>query len=333
MLGKLCRVAVEDVGLRTARLNTSPVNRTEKLVSVVVCTHDRMAFLPSCLRSLRDQSCARRDYEVVVVDSACSDETPVWARDFCAAHEGFAYLREEQAGLSRARNSAQRIVRGRYVAFIDDDAQAEPDWIERLVAGFGECGAAPDAVGGEIEPIWGGEEPSWLDDTFRRYLTAGLGWSDVPVFLQPPQWICEANSAYRRDVLERFGPWPEDLGRKGSTLLSNENLINLKIFASGGRIFFDPRVRVRHYIHPDRLTKTWMRRRCFWQGVSEAVVVARYREVAWPDKRNDLRLPTAREDWARLLDDSGPDAAFRQACHRAYDLGYFLQVAGMVEGR
>jgi glycosyltransferase involved in cell wall biosynthesis len=303
------------------------------VISVVVCTHDRAARLAECLASLRGQTMPAEAYEVLIADNASHDDTPEVAASFCRELAHFRYLPVPRLGLSVARNAGVRAAAGSYVAYIDDDAQAAPDWLQRLVAGFQGFAATPMAVGGEIEPWWEGPVPDWMDEVFQRFLAAGLGWSREPIFLAPPQWICEANSAYQREVLLRW-PWPEDLGRKGTSLLSNENLVNQRIFAAGGRIYFDPRALVRHRVSAHRLTKGWMRRRHFWQGISEAIVVARHPDVPWPRPDLDQEWrPTSREQWEALFDDARPAAELRGACHRLYLLGYLLQSAGLIDGR
>jgi len=309
------------------------MEETARALSIVVCTHNRLAHLQDCLASLACQSAEPGDFEVLVVDNASSDGTAGWARSFCAERPGFRYLREDRLGLSAARNAGQEAAQGRYVAFIDDDAEAFPDWVARLVAAFETIEPAPDAVGGEIEPVWGAPLPQWMDELFMRFLAAGLHWSSEAIFLQPPQWICEVNSAYRSEALRRYGPWPEDLGRKGTSLLSNENLINQRIYADGGRIYFDPAIRVRHHIHGHRLTKQWMRRRHFWQGISEARIVQGHPEVTWPLRWQEPWRPASKEEWDRLFDDARPDAEFRATCHRIYQIGFQLQTAGLIDGR
>lgn len=304
-----------------------------RMLSVIVCTHDRWPFLQRCLAGLAAQQASRQRFEVLVVDNASSDATPREARAFCEANPGFRYLREERLGLSRARNCGMDAAAGAYLAYIDDDAVPHADWVARLLAAFEQGNPLPHAVGGEIEPDWGAPPPSWLTPILRRFLSAELGWSKQAIWLQRTQWICETNSAYRRDVLRHYGRWPEDLGRRGNSLLSNENIINQRLLADGGRILFDPAIRVRHHIHADRVNPAWLKRRAFWQGVSEAVVARRYPAAGNPARKLDeMFFPVGRGDFQKLFDPKADPKDTEKLCFRLFDLGFQLQWYGLIEG-
>ena len=99
--------------------------------TVAVCTRDRPGDLSNCLVALsrlRDQG-----QEILVVDSASrSDET----RQVVAQFPQARYVRVERPGLDIARNRAMRDARHPIVAFTDDDAEPDPDWLYHLTQGF-----------------------------------------------------------------------------------------------------------------------------------------------------------------------------------------------------
>lgn len=107
------------------------------LVSVVVPTCNRRESLERCVEALSRQTYAR--YEVIVVDDCSTDDTPEFMRRFVADHSELdvRYLRSEtHAGANPSRNRGVREARGEFVAFLDNDCVADPDWLERLVRGF-----------------------------------------------------------------------------------------------------------------------------------------------------------------------------------------------------
>lgn len=302
-------------------------------LSVIVCTHNRWGFLERCLAALAAQQADPASFEVLVVDNASGDATPAKARAWCEAHANVRYLREERLGLSVARNCGMDAAQGLYLAYIDDDAAAYPDWVGRLLDAFEKSDPLPHAVGGEIDPDWGAPPPPWLTRTLKRFLTAEVGWSTERIWLEPTQWICETNAAYRRDVLRYYGRWPEDLGRRGGSLLSNENVVNQRLLRDGGRILFDPAIRVRHHIHADRLTPQWLKRRAFWQGVSEALIARRYPEALNPERKpEEMFFPVGRGDFSRLMDPKADPRETEQLCFKLFDLGFLLQWHGLIEG-
>jgi len=115
--------------------------------SVVICTRDRPERLEQCLEAV-----ARLDYprvDALIVDNAPSDSR---TRDL-AARRGVRYLVEPLPGLSRARNRGARACETEIVAFLDDDAIPEPDWLSALAAEF--MDPLVMAVAGRVRPFSG----------------------------------------------------------------------------------------------------------------------------------------------------------------------------------
>ena len=98
--------------------------------SVVVCTRHRVADLDRCLHGLRDLDYPR--YEVIIVDNTRGNAD---VRRLAEA-AGARCVVEPSVGLSRARNTGARTAKGELVAFIDDDAVAEPTWLRAHAAAF-----------------------------------------------------------------------------------------------------------------------------------------------------------------------------------------------------
>ena len=105
--------------------------------SVVVPTFNRSEILPRALQSVLSQSYT--DFELLVVDDGSSDETETVAQSFTDPR--LRYVRQENQGLSAARNFGVAHAKGEWVTFLDDDDQALPHWLEL----FAREGAAPDA--------------------------------------------------------------------------------------------------------------------------------------------------------------------------------------------
>lgn len=97
----------------------------------------------------------------------------------------------------------------------------------------------------------------------------------------------------------------------------------------GWNFFFDPAVIVNHSIHAERLTPRWLRKRMFWQGVSEYVILDYYRRsgLETVDKMN-LSLPLDRANWAFVNQDTtenlGPDM------EKFLALGFVMAMSGII---
>ncbi len=155
------------------------------------------------------------------------------------------------------------------IAYIDDDAIARPDWLANIARFFAGAGSDVAAVGGPVEPIWEIPRPRWLHDNLLGYVGV-LDWGDKTVEIGPRQSLIGCNVAYRKTAIEAIGAFRTDLGRQGHLLLSNEELdIHERLRAAGQRVFYSPDIQVRHRVPKSRLTPEWMRRRVFWQAISD----------------------------------------------------------------
>jgi GT2 family glycosyltransferase len=99
-------------------------------VSVVIVVFEAGPTLARCLAAVRAQSFT--DYEVILVDNASSDRT---AQAAVAADPAIRLIENDwNAGFAAAVNQAARTARGRWLALLNPDAFAEPEWLARLVA-------------------------------------------------------------------------------------------------------------------------------------------------------------------------------------------------------
>jgi len=269
------------------RLDASPMT---PVLSVVVCTLDQADYLRKALGSLFEQTLSRADYEVLVVDNGSTDST----KHVVASFPGFVnlrYLYDPVPGLSHARNLGWQQARGRYVAYLDDDAVASPRWLERIRDRFETLVPRPAGVGGRILGIWEAEKPAWLGDDLQPYLSI-VDWPASPMFLDESRfYLAGTNVCYARTALAECGGFPTDLGRKGLLLLSNEELWMQRILLSRGKpLWYDPEILVHHHIKAHRLTPDWFLERFFWQGVSDALLEDRLARSGVPPRFRPRRF-------------------------------------------
>jgi glycosyltransferase involved in cell wall biosynthesis len=182
---------------------------SELTVSIVVCTYNRAGLLKDALQSLVDQTLESTRFEVIVVDNNSNDPTEGVVRPFIERHNNFRYVREPEQGVSRARNRGYAEARGVYVAYIDDDARALPDWTERILNAFNTVRPEPVAVGGEIHPWYEKSPPGWFSDDLEIRT-----WGTEKGFLQPPRaksGFYGSNMAFRKSILESYGGFSAEL--------------------------------------------------------------------------------------------------------------------------
>lgn len=204
--------------------------------TVAVCTRDRPEDLTRCLHSL--QALRQEGQQMLVVDSASKEDT---TRQVADSFPGVRFVREDQPGLDRARNRALREASTEVVAFIDDDAAADPGWLHALLRNFDDP---------EVLCVTGLTMPSELEteaqETFERVYPFARGFARrvYDRWLIPParggRVGAGVNMALRRRVLAEIGPFDEALDAGTLTMSGGDNDMFSRILARGYRIVYDP---------------------------------------------------------------------------------------------
>ena len=300
-------------------------------ISVNLATHNRADLLEACLVNLCEQTLDPTRYEICVVNNACTDATPALVASVIARYprHRLFMVSEPVAGLSRARNCGIGATRAPLIADIDDDATANPDWLERFVTRFAELPPNVGVIGGEIIPVWQTPPPEWLNPYMKGILSAASNLGAVPRFIEPQEGLLECNTCYRREALESVGNFPVELGRVGDLLLSGEGAVNAAIRHKGWGLFFDPAILIHHNIHAERLTTEWLRKRLFWQGVSDCAMHFYYqRQGIETVNEINLNLPLNPADWTFI--NNKPVENLETNLKRFESLGFVLALAGII---
>ncbi len=240
-------------------------------MSVVVCAFaiERAALLAAAVASLHAQT--RPPGEIIVV----IDHAPALERWAARALEGVTMVVSRHApGLSGARNTGVEVARGDVVAFLDDDAAAAPDWLERLQDAY----ADPSVVGagGAVLPAWQAGRPAWMPEEFDWVV--GCTYRGLPEQRAAVRNLIGANMSFRREAVERAGGFAPGLGRNASRPLGCEETelcLRLQRDDPASVIVFDPATTVRHHVGRERGTLRYFVARCHAEGLSKAEVVRR----------------------------------------------------------
>ena len=160
----------------------SPLLREQPLVSVIIPTLNRYAYLADVLRDLE-----RQDYphfEVVVVDQSVP-----YNPDFYASFQlRLRLIRQEEKALWLARNTAIKAAQGEYLLFFDDDSRVAADWIsmhlkalDYFVADMG-SGISLSAIGAKVPESYGqfrwGDQVDTGNALIRRKIFESVGLFD-----------------------------------------------------------------------------------------------------------------------------------------------------------
>ena len=229
-------------------------------VSVVICayTEKRWAELCAAVGSLERQTLAPREIIVVV------DHNPaLLARARAQFSKHRVVENDEARGLGGARNSGVRAAQGAIVAFLDDDARAADDWLEKMMEPYHDSKVA--GVGGATRAYWQGGKPAWFPDEFGWVV--GCSYRGLPEQLAPVRNLHGCNMSYRRDLLNALGGFQLGYGCDETELC-----IRLQRRCPGVQLLYQPAAQIDHQVTPERATWRYLLSRCYFEGGSKAVV-------------------------------------------------------------
>ncbi|TCN37643.1 glycosyl transferase family 2 [Kribbella orskensis] len=238
-------------------------------VSVVICAYTmaRWQLLVEAVESVRQQTCPT-DECIVVVDH--SGELLDRAKNELGP-DVRVIANESTRGLSGARNIGVAAASGDVVAFLDDDAAAEPAWLERLTVHYADRSVI--GVGGLVVPEWATGRPWWFPAEFGWVV--GCSYTGLPVTTAQVRNPIGANMSFRREPVLMVGGFATSVGRLGADGLGCEETelsIRLARRFPGMRILHEPAAVVHHHVPADRARWTYFRRRCWAEGISKAEV-------------------------------------------------------------
>jgi len=237
-------------------------------VSVVLCTYteDMYPHFSEAAESILSQT--YDDVELVVIVDGTQSVYDRVVADYGDRNDVVIECNEENVGLLESRNRGAEIATGDVVAFIDDDAVADEQWIERLVRAYEEEDMI--AAGGKMTPEWVAGKPSFLPEEF--YWLVGVTHRGFAEGLGEVRNTFGSNISFRAEVFDELGGFDTDIGgRKGDANLQGgetELCARMKREYRQG-VWYDPDAKVAHKIFDYRTEFRWLVDRAFWQGYSK----------------------------------------------------------------
>ena len=271
-------------------------------VSIVICayTERRWNLLLDVIESVRAQTVPAQEILVVVDHNEDLYERLLEIVDDVTVVESGG-----PPGLSGARNTGVGLAESDIVAFLDDDAVAAPDWLERLLVLYDD--PAVLAVGGRVQPVWDKGRPGYFGEELDWIV--GCSHRGMPTVAAEVRNVIGANMSFRLEALRQVGGFNVALGRQGTLPLGCEETeicIRSTMGAPGSRIVYEPAALVRHHVPAERGTVRYMLSRSWSEGISKAQVshIVGHKRALGPERRYvRSTLPRAVfsgiRDWSR----------------------------------
>jgi hypothetical protein len=251
----------------------------EHSISVVLCayTEERWEALSAAVDSVRRQTVRPREIIVVIDHNA-----RLLARVRASMPDVNSVESAQQPGAGGARNTGVAAASGAIIAFLDDDAEARPDWLQQLAA----CYRDPHVlgVGGAIDPRWLAHIPAWFPPEFRWVI--GCTYTGMPLKRARIRNLIAANMSVHRDVFQALGGFRPGFGNV--KIPEKRPVLQLQSRAGDEEVEFcirglqtwpdawwlyEPLAAVYHRVPPRRARFVYFLSRCYAEGLGAAALV------------------------------------------------------------
>jgi lipopolysaccharide/colanic/teichoic acid biosynthesis glycosyltransferase/glycosyltransferase involved in cell wall biosynthesis len=211
------------------------------VISVIIPAYNAEDTLRDCLAALQNQSLARDQYEIIVVDDGSTDRTAEIARQ----HK-VRLIRQPNAGPAAARNQGAQAARGEVLLFTDADCEPLSDWIERMTEPF----CDPDIVGAK------GVYKTRQRELVARFVQQEYEDKYARLFRQERiDFVDTYSAAYRRDVFLANGGFDTLF----PTASVEDQEFSFRLARKGYRLVFVSQAAVYHR-HDTTLGEYWQRK-------------------------------------------------------------------------
>jgi glycosyltransferase involved in cell wall biosynthesis len=236
-------------------------------ISVVICTFSdqRWQDLVAAVESVRRQTHPAHEIIVVVDHNAALVERVGDELADCRVVEN-----DLAPGAAGSKQSGAAAATGEIVAFLDDDAEAEPGWLAAIGVPYADPRTI--GVGGSIRPRWMVARPSWFPEEFNWVI--GSTYRGMPTRRARVRNFIGANMSFRREVFDRVS-LASRLGHVGDRALGGSDpdiCIRVSRAFPDRVLVYEPAAIVHHRAHARRGTWSYFTTRCVSEGRSKALL-------------------------------------------------------------
>lgn len=221
-------------------------------ITVVICTLNRSELLRACLDSLVGQTAAPDQFDVIVIDNNSTDDTPEVVKTYVDQYPNYRYLKETNQGLSYARNRGWMESKTEWVIFLDDDARAKENFVERGI--WMAENHDYRIFGGVFLPWYKYGRPYWIQD---KYHTNKLRYKK-PSTLLSTEAASGGVMAVQKSLMAEYDGFNTEIGMKGNQIgYSEETAFQYQLRKDGIQVGYDPEFIIYHLVAKYKLQVDW----------------------------------------------------------------------------
>ncbi|PCJ64947.1 MAG: succinoglycan biosynthesis protein [Bacteroidetes bacterium] len=242
------------------------------ILSIIICTYNRVRLLPYCIDSIFNQNYDKNDIEIIFIDNNSTDGSGDYFKNLMDKDPRFTfkYFLETKQGLSYARNRGIQESIGKYVAFVDDDAIMKEDYFQKIsdfIYQHPKC----QAFGGIINVHFESTPPRWEN----KYINTMFGYyyrGNESFIYKNSDYPRGSNMIFLKTLFDEVGIFNPKLGRIKRGLQGNEEKdLFQRIYAKRHIVRYDPNLIVDHIAPPERTEISFVKRQATGTGNSERI--------------------------------------------------------------
>lgn len=252
-------------------------------LSLIIATYNRASYLAWTLESLISQQLPPELWEAVVVNNNSIDNTDYIFQGFTVScpELNLRMVNETRQGLSHARNRGLEEAKGEYIVIMDDDEQANPGFLKAYYDFFTNYPEAA-AAGGVMKAVYETEKPKWMSFITERFIGSTINMGGSIKEFPKNKYPIGGNFGFRRSVVDKYGMFDPELGRKGTLLMAGEEKDFIDRIRRGGqKVYYIPDAVIMHSIPASRLTDDYFDRVTRLIGRSERIRTKHISERAY----------------------------------------------------
>ena len=224
-------------------------------VSVIICTYNRLNLLKKTIQSVLEQDF--QEWELIVVNNNSNDGTEGYVQSVGGKEPRVKYVLEIKQGLSYARNCGAELAQSNILAYLDDDEEAEKDWVRNIYETF-QFVPNIGVLGGPMVLQDKEKIKCWISPRMYSILGEFQLGSAEDILDIGDNSIVGGNMTVSKEAWAKIGGFAVEQGRKGSVLLAGEDVIICKeAYKLGYRIIYNRKVGVRHALIPERMVPAY----------------------------------------------------------------------------
>ena len=229
------------------------------VLSIIICTYNRVDFLEKCINSILNQINDYSEIEIVIIDNNSNDNTRKFIESF--KKENIKYFLETNQGLSYARNKGIDVSKGKFLAFVDDDAIINKNWVKSLIKQLKKK-QYNQIYGGPIYPNFEIKCPKWIDRKFfiRKFKKTD-GFLDS---LTSQDGFSGGNMCIPKEIFNKIGYFNTNLGMQGKKMgLGEESELFYRIYSklSEVKLYNINEMSITHFEGKFKLEKNYLKNR------------------------------------------------------------------------